>query len=195
MLFELYGGCYEGHVRLLDVFFSLPWAMKRESEQKKASDFEWNVCFLLLCVLKRRLSVVFAIMCRHILLRNRGIWLFVAKVVKYYGIRNVYTEIFYYDIWFWWLVSHIENFEFQYRCCSVMLIHGAYVRPFYNASSSQNLLILFSHSFLATEDRRIDSMSFFPHQENTYILCWRWYSTQVEKVRILAERQLYFHEI
>ena len=22
------------------------------------------------------------------------------KVVKYYGIRNVYTEIFYYDIWF-----------------------------------------------------------------------------------------------
>ena len=169
--------------------------MKRESEQKKASDFEWNVCFLLLCVLKRRLSVVFAIMCRHILLRNRGIWLFVAKVVKYYGIRNVYTEIFYYDIWFWWLVSHIENFEFQYRCCSVMLIHGAYVRPFYNASSSQNLLILFSHSFLATEDRRIDSMSFFPHQENTYILCWRWYSTLVEKVRILAERQLYFQEI
>ena len=44
--------------------------------------------------------------------------------------------------------SHIEFFEFQYRCCSVMLIHGAYVRPFYNASSSQNLLILFSHSFL-----------------------------------------------
>ena len=129
-------------------FFYFPEPWNRDFEEQKTADFKGNVRFLLLCVLKRSLSVVFAIMCRHILLRNRGIWLFVAKVVKYYGIRNVYTEIFYYDIWFWWLVSHIEFFEFQYRCCSVMLIHGAYVRPYCNASSLQNLLILLFRYFL-----------------------------------------------
>lgn len=106
-------------------FFHFPEPWKRESEQKKAADFEWKVRFLLLCVLKRSLSVIFAIMCRHILLRNRGNWLFVAKVVKYYGIHNAYTGIFYYDVWFWRLVSHIESFEFQYRRCSVILSYDA----------------------------------------------------------------------
>ena len=156
MRVQPYAGCHEGHVRLLDMFhFSEPW--KRDSEQKKASDFEWNVCFLLLCVLKRGISVVFAIICRHILLRNRGKQLFVAKVVKCYGIHNVYTVIFCYDTWIWWLVSHIEIFGFQYWRCSVILDHDAFVRPYCNASSLQNLLILLSRSFLATEDRRIDS--------------------------------------
>ena len=140
---------------------------------------------------KRRLSVVFVIMCRYILLRNRGIWLYIARVVKYYGIHNVCTVIIYYDTWIWWLVSHIEIFGFQYWRCSVILDHDAFVRPYCNASSLQNLLILLSRSFLTTEDRKIDSMSFIPHQENTYFLCRRWYSTHVGKVRILVERPFF----
>lgn len=191
MLVEPYVGCHERHVRLLDVFFHFPEQWKREPEQKKASDFEWNVCFLLLCVLKRGISVVFAIKCRHILLRNRGKWLFVAKGVKYYGIHIVCMVIFYYDTWIWWLVSHIEIFGLQYWGCCVILVHDAFVRPNCSASSLQNLLILLSRSFLTTEDRRIDSMSFIPHQENTYFICRRWYSMLVEKVRNLLERPFF----
>lgn len=116
-------------------FFHFPESWKREPEQKKASDFEWNVCFLLLFVLKKSYSVVFAIICRHILLRNRRKWLSVAKVVKRYGIHNVCTVIIYYDTWIWWLVSHIEIFGFLYWRCFVILDYDAFVRPYCNASS------------------------------------------------------------
>ena len=105
--------------------------------------------------------------------------------------HNVCTVIICYDTWIWWLVNHIEIFGFQYWGCSVILDHDAFVRPYCNASSLQNLLILLSRSFLTTEDRKIDSMSFIPHQENTYFLCRRWYSTHVGKVRILVERPFF----
>ena len=52
-------------------FFHFPDPWNRDFEEQKTADFKGNVRFLLLCVLKRSLSVVFAIMCRHILLRNR----------------------------------------------------------------------------------------------------------------------------
>ena len=128
--------------------FSLPWAMKKRIWAKESSRFRMKCAFLLLCVLKRSLSVVFAIMCRHILLRYRGNWLYVAKVVKYYGIRNAYTGIFYYATFFWYLISHVEIFGFQYWRCFVILNHDAFVRPYCSASSLQNLLILLFRSFL-----------------------------------------------
>ena len=191
MLVEPYVGCHERHVRHLDVIFSLPWAMKKRIWAVESIGFRMKCVFLLLFVLKKSYSVVFAIICRHISLRNMGKWLFVAKVAKCYGIRNVCTVIFCYDTWIWWLVSHIEIFGFQYWRCFVILDHDAFVRPYCNASSLQNLLILLSRSFLTTEDRKIDSMSFIPHQENTYFLCRRWYSTHVGKVRILVERPFF----
>ena len=83
------------------LFFHFPEPWKRDFEEQKTADFKGNVRFLLLCVLKRSLSVVFAIMCRYILLRNRGIWLYIVRVVKYYGRHNVYTGIFYYDTLIW----------------------------------------------------------------------------------------------
>ena len=162
--------------------------MKKRIWAVESIGFRMKCVFLLLFVLKKSYSVVFAIICRHISLRNMGKWLFVAKVAKCYGIHNVCTVIIYCDTWIWWLVNHIEIFGFQYWRCSVILDHDAFVRPYCNASSLQNLLILHSRSFLTTEDRRIDSMSFIPHQENTYFLCRQWYSTHVGKVRILVER-------
>ena len=99
--------------------------MKKIIRAEESIGFRMKCAFLLLCVLKRSLSVVFAIMCRHILLRNRGNWLYVAKVVKYYGIYNAYTGIFYYATFFWYLISHIEIFRFQYWRCFVILNHDA----------------------------------------------------------------------
>ena len=146
-------------------FFHFPEPWKRDFEEQKTADFKGNVRFLLLCVLKRSLSVVFAIMCRYILLRNRRIWLYVARVVKYYGICNVCTEAFYYDVCFWRLVSHFESFEFQYWRCYVILNHDAKCVLFIMQVLKEPAH--FSRSFLATVDRRIESMSIFQHQDNT----------------------------
>ena len=146
-------------------FFHFPEPWKRDFEEQKTADFKGNVRFLLLCVLKRSLSVVFAIMCRYILLRNRGIWMYIARVVKYYGICNVCTEAFYYDVCFWRLVSHFESFEFQYWRCYVILNHDAKCVLFIMQVLKEPAH--FSRSFLATEDRRIESMSIFQHQDNT----------------------------
>ena len=165
MLYDLYGGCHERHVGLLDVIFSLPWAMKKRIWAEESIGFRMKCAFLLLCVLKRSLSVVFAIMCRYILLRNRGIWMYIARVVKYYGICNVCTEAFYYDVCFWRLVSHFESFEFQYWRCYVILNHDAKCVLFIMQVLKEPAH--FSRSFLATEDRRIESMSIFQHQDNT----------------------------
>ena len=191
MLVEPYVGCHERHVRHLDVIFSLPWAMKKRIWAVESIGFRMKcVFFASLRSQKELFGCICDCMPTHFI-TEQGKWLFVARVVKYYGIHNVCTVIIYCDTWIWWLVSHIEIFGFQYWRCSVILDHDAFVRPYCNASSLQNLLILLSRSFLTTEDRKIDSMSFIPHQENTYFLCRRWYSTHVGKVRILVERPFF----
>lgn len=146
--------------------FHEPW--KREPGHKKAADFERNVRFLLLCILKRSLSVVFAIMCRHILLRNRGIWLYVAKVVKYYGRHNACTGIFYFDVWFWRLVSHIESFEFQYRLCSVILSYDAKFVFFIMQVLHRTCSFYFTAVFWRQRIGGLTPKSSFPYQEDTY---------------------------
>lgn len=189
MRVQPYAGCHERHFRLLDVIFSLPWAMKKRTWAEESIGFRMKCVFF---ASLRSQKELFGCICDYMptyFITEQEKWLSVAKVVKRYGIHNVCTVIIYYDTWIWWLVSHIEIFGFLYWRCFVILDYDAFVRPYCNASSLQNLLILISRSFLATEDRRVDSHINLSIPGGYLSLMSAGYSTHVEKVRVLAERQ------